>query len=310
MKILVFGEVLWDCFDYNRVIGGAPFNFCAHLAKLSGLKKPDTPEFRVSLVSAVGKDVLGGKARKVIRNYNIADDYVADVNYPTGVCKVTLAGDGTPIYDLGENMAYDNITADVRAINEEGKQDFLYFGTLALRNAVSKNTLIQIITECEFGEILCDINIRQNFYSTESVRLCLESCTMLKVSHDELYVFEKLGLINEKTVNPGENPDYTELCKELSQRYNIKIIIITTGKNGAAIYDARNGKFLYSEKPRGKLVSAVGAGDSFLACFTYNYLHEKPLDVCIARAVKLSSYVVTQLGAVPDYNSELMEELI
>ena len=43
MKLKVsFGEVLWDKFGNTREIGGAPFNFCAHLAKL-GINSYSSP---------------------------------------------------------------------------------------------------------------------------------------------------------------------------------------------------------------------------------------------------------------------------
>ena len=50
MQILSFGEILWDIFPDKKVIGGAPFNFSAHLAKLGA---------QVSFVTEVGDDELG-----------------------------------------------------------------------------------------------------------------------------------------------------------------------------------------------------------------------------------------------------------
>ena len=32
MKLLSFGEVLWDVYPEDRFIGGAPLNFAAHCA--------------------------------------------------------------------------------------------------------------------------------------------------------------------------------------------------------------------------------------------------------------------------------------
>ena len=32
MRLLSFGEILWDIFPTRRLIGGAPFNFAAHAA--------------------------------------------------------------------------------------------------------------------------------------------------------------------------------------------------------------------------------------------------------------------------------------
>ena len=33
MKILTFGEILWDIFPHDAVIGGAPLNFAAHTVR-------------------------------------------------------------------------------------------------------------------------------------------------------------------------------------------------------------------------------------------------------------------------------------
>ena len=55
MTLTVFGEILWDIFGDEKKIGGAPFNFGAHAAKLGA-------EARV--VSAVGDDELGREAIK------------------------------------------------------------------------------------------------------------------------------------------------------------------------------------------------------------------------------------------------------
>ena len=44
MKIIAFGEILWDVFGDEKTIGGAPFNFAAHIARLgaelSGIVAP------------------------------------------------------------------------------------------------------------------------------------------------------------------------------------------------------------------------------------------------------------------------------
>ena len=50
MKALVYGETIWDVYPDGEVIGGAPFNFSAHLAHLGN---------EVRLITAVGNDSLG-----------------------------------------------------------------------------------------------------------------------------------------------------------------------------------------------------------------------------------------------------------
>ena len=49
MKAIVFGEIIWDIYSEEKVIGGAPFNFSAHLSHLG---------CEAYLISAVGEDDL------------------------------------------------------------------------------------------------------------------------------------------------------------------------------------------------------------------------------------------------------------
>ena len=59
MKLIVFGEILWDIFEDEKKIGGAPFNFGAHCAKLG---------MSVDVISAVGNDELGDMAISAVKN--------------------------------------------------------------------------------------------------------------------------------------------------------------------------------------------------------------------------------------------------
>jgi fructokinase len=57
------------------------------------------------------------------------------------------------------------------------------------------------------------------------------------------------------------------------------------------------------------VVSTVGAGDSFSAAFLVNYLSGEKVSVCLNRACTLGSYVVTQLGAIPEYPEQLLAQI-
>ena len=100
-KILVFGELLYDRFGEKAEIGGAPFNFAAHMASLGE---------RVDFVSAVGDDELGGAALEELEKKKVGTAYTAVLPKPTGFCRVTLL-EGTPSYDLAQGVAYDYIPA-------------------------------------------------------------------------------------------------------------------------------------------------------------------------------------------------------
>lgn len=289
MKILVFGEILWDVFPQKKEIGGAPLNFGAHLSKLGA---------DVQIVSAVGNDELDSQSVEVVTGFGIKDTYISRIDKPTGVCNVSIDEKGKPTYELIEGVAYDYIT-----FNDDIKEEYdaFYMGTLARRSSVSSDTFRKLIQKGRFREVFCDLNIRQKFYSKEVIEESLKYTTILKISRDEVFVFRDLGI--------ADYSDLTDLAEKLADKYSIKIVIITMDKDGAMLYSAKTGKVYTSEAPEVNVISTVGAGDSFSACFLYNYLNGARLEDCLSRAVILSSFVVTRLGAVPDYDEGLREKI-
>ncbi len=280
MNITVFGEILWDIFGDDKKIGGAPFNFGAHFTKLGGC---------ANVVSAVGDDELGKKALLAVNELGLSTDSIAVLEKPTGYCQVTL-NNGTPSYELVKNVAYDFIP---RPDEKYYSADALYIGTLAQRSTASQRTADSLLSG-NFKEVFFDINIRQNFYTKELIDKVLKRTTIFKISREEIGVLDLSGT-NE------------EICEKLSEKYdNIKLIIVTLDCDGAFVFDCTSKEYTYSEKPNGKVVSTVGAGDSFSSCFLYNYLNGASIKECLTRASALSGYVVSQLGAIPDYPDELL----
>lgn len=289
---VVFGEILWDIFGEKKEIGGAAFNFAAHMVSLGD---------EVQFASAVGDDELGHAALREIESRGVKSDLMTVSDKRTGACYVTLNADGKPSYDLLDDIAYDYITAST-----DKRYDMLYLGTLARRRSVSRNTCLDLMTSGLFSEVFCDINVRKPFISPEVTIEALKHATIVKLSREEYQLIEDYGIAK---VRGG---DYNEsLCMALSNAFpNLHTVIVTLDKDGAMLYSAMNECFLYSEKPTSKLVSAVGAGDSFSACFMHNYLQNHSLTECLNRGVALSDYVVTQLGAIPPLPESLKERII
>lgn len=295
MSIVVFGEILWDIWPHEKHIGGAPFNFAAHLRKLGA-----QPTF----VSAVGRDALGTEALQQAAALGLDPSCIAKVSHPTGACHVTQDDEGRPSYRLLTDVAYDYVPLpDALPASEDS---LLYFGSLAQRSPVSWRTLSNLLS-LRFTHVFCDINLRPPFFSRDILLRSLTSCTILKVSREEYEILSDLGLISVDSA-----ADYSRaFCRAVAAEYpNIRTVIITLDKDGAMVYDTETDTFHFSRKPVSKLVSAVGAGDSFSACFCANLLKGRPLPECQDRGVLLSDYVVTQPGAVPDYPPELLKKLI
>ena len=60
MRIISIGEILWDVYENEEFIGGAPFNFSVHANRLG---------HEVYFISAVGKDTRGDSALLCISDY-------------------------------------------------------------------------------------------------------------------------------------------------------------------------------------------------------------------------------------------------
>jgi len=283
MKIIIFGEVIWDVYPHKKTIGGAPFNFAAHMSLLGN---------EVYLITATGNDALGREAFIQMENYGIKTDIVHKNSYPTGVCTVTLDENRIPSYNVHTNTAYDNIEISdsdiekIKAVNA----DAFYFNTLIQRNAVSENSLKKILRECKFNEIFCDINIREGCYSKDSILLCITKATTLKISDEEIHFLYDTGVL------PNSATSLKEICKIYP---NIKTLIFTKGSKGSEVYSAKEDRFYVShDVPVVKVVSTVGAGDCHGATFLSSIYSGDTIDTALLKATQRSARVVASYETI------------
>lgn len=289
MKILSFGEVLWDVYPDKKFIGGAPLNFAAHLARHGE---------EVAMLTAVGQDELGVEAQQIIKNFGISTDYVGIIpQKETGKCLVTLDKKRIPCYNLLKDVAYDYINCEKIKRDEF---DILYFGTLALRQENNRKEINDLIIDNSFSEIFVDVNIRPPFYSDETISFALKNATILKISDEELPVILK-------TVDCEMTDNFENCAKEISKHHkNIKLIIITKGSKGSFTFDCNREMGFSCPAGKEKPVSTVGAGDSFSAAFLHKYLRGEALTSCLLYATRIADFVVSRYEAVPDYNVKNM----
>lgn len=285
MRALVYGETIWDIYPDGEVIGGAPFNFSAHLAHLGN---------EVRFITAVGNDSLGERAVDMMEQHGIDTSFVQKNVRPTGRCDVTLDQNGVPRYDIVENVSYDHIAVDdelIAAIKEYAP-DVFYFNSLIQRSEKSRNGLLRILDSCTFGQIFCDINIRPGCFDRDSLAVCMERSTVLKVSCEEAH-----WLYDTELLKQSEADVPTAVAKQYP---NIGLVVYTLGKDGSQIYDAVDGKTYFSGEPeKVKVVSTVGAGDCYGATFIDSYMKGCGISVSIINATQRSNIVVSHKEAVP-----------
>ncbi len=282
MKILSFGEIIWDVYPEEKHIGGAPFNFAAH-AKRAGAE--------AFLMSAVGNDTLGQEAIEKAESYGVNCEYVSVLNnISTGVCKVELDENGIPSYMIADNSAYDFIDLSSKMRREF---DALVFGTLALRKSHNRAVVDELLRGYCFRQVFVDINVRKPFDLSESILFALERATFLKVSDEELpTVMERIGeayLGIDKSV------------KIIEKRFeNIEKVLATRGAEPAVLYDLKTKDKYECQSKKTEVVSTVGAGDCYGAVFLVNYLSDKPIDDCMSKAAEAAAFVVSHTEAIPD----------
>lgn len=284
MKILSFGDIIWDVYPDKACIGGALLNFSAHVAK-SGADS--------LLMSSVGDDKLGSVALEKLHSFGVDTRYVSvDKTCPTGQCRVTLDENAVPTFCLLDDVAYDNIVLPENATSEHF--DAIAFGSVPIRHQKNRDTLMRLIESKNTETIYCDVNLRSPFYTKETTHFCLENSNVLKVSEVELeYIVTEL-LEKEMT-------SYDESLALLSNTYkNLELILLTCGEDGAYAYLTTEKRAYYYPSKKVAVVSTVGAGDSFGAAFLVAYLSGKDIPRCLEIATDRAAYVVSHMDAVPN----------
>jgi len=278
--IVSFGEALWDLLPTGPVLGGAPLNFAYRVNSLG---------HRSIIVSRLGKDDLGVKAREQIVNLAMDDTYLQwDNAYPTGTVKIYFDEDKNPDYTIIENVAYDYIESSAKLEIIVESADCLCFGTLAQRNTVSRRTLQNLLSKFSGKFRLLDINLRKNCYSAETLNSALEQANILKLNDEELAVLvEFLGLQGDSV------PDQAD---HLLKQAGLEYCVVTLGERGAFALSHR-GEKIYSPGYQVSLVDPCGSGDGFSAGFIHGLHQGKSLNQSCRLGNALGAMVAQQEGA-------------
>ena len=279
MDFLSFGEILFDVFPDKATLGGAPLNVAGHMSKL-GLKG--------EILSAVGKDELGDRAIEEITGLGLSTECISRLDYETGKAMITLNGKNAD-YEFNNPAAWDMIPLS----NLPEKVSLIYFGTLAQRNQVSRNTLKEVLSTVSSRHRFFDVNIRKHFYSDDIIREGVEAATILKLNDEEEdIVLDALGI---------EERGYKGI-EEIYKKYSLDLVLLTKGKEGTMCYKDKWYRVPCSPVP---VVDTVGAGDSLSAGFLASYIKTGDLLKSLLVGSHVADYVVTQRGAIPEYDEAL-----
>lgn len=284
-KITAIGEILFDVYPGLKKLGGAPLNFLYHIHKFTGTG---------TIISRIGNDEFGAEVLQFIEKSNISSRYIQlDLHHHTGTATVGLNEKNEPAFKIEPNRAYDfiEVNNDLHKMIEK-KTDCLYFGTLAQRSKVTRNTINALLDKNI--KYFCDLNIRQNFFNEDIIRKSLSAADVLKVNIDELKLLNEL-IIKEKF-------KLEKTSQKLIKDFDIDLLAITKGSQGSVlIKDNIVDKFKVDPVDS---VDTVGAGDAFASVLCLGYLKEWELSHINKIANFFASEICLINGALPS-NDEI-----
>ena len=174
-KVYCFGEVLFDVYQATKLPGGAPMNVALHLLK-QGKES--------SLISKVGEDKNGLELIEFIKDRGGSTDLIQrSSTYETGTVNVKISDKGNASYLINEPVAWDFIDFDASLEKRVTPYDFLVYGSLAVRNQHSFETLRNLL-DLDVQKVF-DVNLREPYYTDSKIELLIEKADILKLNEDE-----------------------------------------------------------------------------------------------------------------------------
>lgn len=271
--------------------GGAPCNVLSMLARLG---------HRVSFIGKVGKDMFGKQLEDAIAEVGIdTSGLLKDDQVPTTLAFVHTLEGGDRDFSFYRKPGADMMLS-VEDLKEEMIKDcrIFHFGTLSMtaegcREATKK--AIEIAREA--GAIISfDPNLREPLWdclenAKEQAAYGISKCDVLKISDNEIQWFT------------GEE-DYEAGVRLLQERYDVKLILVSLGREGSMAYSGNN-KAVVPAVLREDTIETTGAGDCFGACMLHQVLQKglriyekKELEQMLTFANTAASIVTARKGAL------------
>jgi fructokinase len=295
VQILAIGEILWDVFDQDEFLGGAPLNFSAAAQRLGN---------SVALITAVGDDLRGTRAIESIAALGLSGDFAQVLpGKDTGTAVVTTDSHGNATYFIKRPAAFDEFELDEARLSalEALHPDWLYVGTLAQTNQPTEEILNRILKRMPAIQCFYDINLREGLWNLPLVERLSRLSAIVKLNNSEAEILFRLTC-------PNESFCLEQFCRHWSRTYDVDTLCITLGVEGCAIF--HNNVLHRFEGFKVTVTDTVGAGDAFAAAFLHGYGLGWPVARIATFANALGALVASRAGATPSWTLEESSALI
>lgn len=291
--------------QFVKNAGGAPANVCVQAVKLGQ---------NAVYLTQVGADGFGEFLIDTLSGEGVDATYIKKTEkYDTSLAFVSFKEDGEREFSF-----YRKAAADLYFTPEDFKDvvftadDYLEFGSVALKTQIAKDTHISLIERARAaGATVCfDPNLRFNLWEDknelrEVVLRFSKYSDIIKVGGDEIeFITGRTGEDAVKALFTG----------------TLKILLVTNGGKGAKLYLADGRKFS-CDGFKVKAVDTTGAGDSFFGGFiagmmengltAANALSFGGYGGLLSFACKCGAFTTTGFGAIPSMgNREKIEKAV
>lgn len=281
-RVVGLGEVLWDVLPERTCLGGAPANF-AYITTLMGDQG--------IVASRVGEDSRGLDALRRMEELGLDIDHVqTDREHPTGTVSVELDSNGLPRYDIAAPVAWDFLewTLDWQQLAQSS--DAVCFGSLAQRSEISCATIRKFVAAASADTVkVFDVNLRQCFYSAETLSESMRLADIVKLNDEELPRIMNLSKLSHQ--------DELSSARNLMREYDLEVVCVTRGGRGSLLVREQDSSVHPGFKVH--VADTVGSGDAFTAGLVHEYLHGASLDLMNEVANLVGAWVASEVGAMP-----------
>jgi 2-dehydro-3-deoxygluconokinase len=327
-KVVTFGEIMLRLStpDYKRFVqadnfdvnfGGGEANVAVSLANFG---------FDSYFISKLPSHEIGQAAVNSLRKYGVKTDYVV------------RGGDRVGIYFLetgasqrASKVIYDRSNSSVTSLKKDELdwnkvfENAKWFHWTGITPALGKDAQECLVEACKAAKkagvtISADLNYRAKLWSekeAQSVMIPLMEYVDVCISNEEdaeKSLGFKAGTTNVEKASLDET-GYSELAKELKNKFNFKLVAITlresfsASKNGwsAILHDDKDCKIPYrSKRYEIQIVDRVGGGDSFSGGLIFGLLKKNNTKEALEFAVAASCLKQTIPG---DFNFVSISEV-
>ena len=270
-------------------MGGAPTNFAYHAHALGA---------ESWTITRVGSDPFGLEILDRLRELGLPTDSVqVDAEFPTGTVAIEIPPNGGHKFEIRERVAWDHMEATEEAMSLAAVADALCFGTLGQRSVTSRCAIQSIASATRSDALrIFDINLRQEFYTSQVIRDSLRIANVLKVNEEELPILAAILQITGDEKNQ---------LRQIAAKYDLKLVALTKGPNGSVLM--AGDQVSEASGLSVDVADTIGAGDAFTAALALGWLAGWHLDNINHAANQVAAYVCSCEGATPSIPPRISE---